>query len=192
MTLLPEQATPVGHVLLCNGTFPAVHQQQSTSLHMQLDFTALQNVPNIFLIQDSVLRSVSHSRVDVLSKLANNVSLADQVVCATGAYTAKRYSLWQSRQAVLNAQLAGPSATSSNQLDTETAAADAIAALGELFMPASVTVDSELSASLLGNTQCSNWSNQSGTKIVAGDTIAALNEHLLLFTPAKVTVDTAL
>ena len=49
--------------------------------------------------------------------------------CA-GAYTAKRYSLWQSRQAVLNAQLAGPTGASSNQLDTETAAADAIAALG--------------------------------------------------------------
>ncbi|DBA70138.1 TPA: hypothetical protein ACH3X2_012191 [Trebouxia sp. C0005] len=51
----------------------------------------------------------------------------------TGAYTAKRYSLWQSRQAVLNAQLTGPSGGSSNQLDTETAAADAIAALGPVL-----------------------------------------------------------
>ncbi|DBB11583.1 hypothetical protein WJX82_010561 [Trebouxia sp. C0006] len=51
----------------------------------------------------------------------------------TGAYTAKRYSLWQSRQAVLNAQLTGPTGGSSNQLDTETAAADAIAALGPVL-----------------------------------------------------------
>lgn len=49
--------------------------------------------------------------------------------CA-GAYTARRYSLWQSRQAVLNAQLTGPTGASNSQLDTETAAADAIAALG--------------------------------------------------------------
>ena len=139
-----------------------------------------------------MLRSVSHSRVDVLAKLDNNVSRVDLVVCTTGAYTAKRYSLWQSRQAVLNAQLAGPSGTSSNQLDTEAAAADAIAALGELFMPAKVTVDSEHIAYLLGNTHCSNWGNQSGTKTVAGDAIAALDEHLLLFMPAKVTDDTAL
>ena len=48
-----------------------------------------------------------------------------------GAYTAKRYSLWQSRQAVLNAQLTGPTGASNSQLDTETAAADAIAALGK-------------------------------------------------------------
>ena len=52
-------------------------------------------------------------------------------VVFAGAYTAKRYSLWQSRQAVLNAQLTGPTGGSSNQLDTETAAADAIAALGK-------------------------------------------------------------
>ena len=48
-----------------------------------------------------------------------------------GAYTAKRYFLWQSRQAVLNAQLTGPTGASNSQLDTETAAADAIAALGK-------------------------------------------------------------
>jgi len=52
-------------------------------------------------------------------------------VVYAGAYTAKRYSLWQSRQAVLNAQLTGPTGGSSNQLETETAAADAIAALGK-------------------------------------------------------------
>ncbi len=59
--------------------------------------------------------------------------LSKQVICVVyaGAYTAKRYSLWQSRQAVLNAQLTGPTGGSSNQLDTETAAADAIAALGK-------------------------------------------------------------
>ena len=51
--------------------------------------------------------------------------------CGAGAYTAKRYALWQSRQAVLNAQLTGPTGASHSQLDTETAAADAIAALGE-------------------------------------------------------------
>jgi len=55
-------------------------------------------------------------------------------VVYAGAYTAKRYSLWQSRQAVLNAQLTGPTGGSSNQLDTETAAADAIAALGRHFV----------------------------------------------------------
>ena len=49
-----------------------------------------------------------------------------------GAYTAKRYSLWQSRQAVLNAQLTGPTGAANSQLDTETAAADAIAALGNI------------------------------------------------------------
>ncbi len=59
--------------------------------------------------------------------------IKEQVICVVyaGAYTAKRYSLWQSRQAVLNAQLTGPTGGSSNQLDTETAAADAIAALGK-------------------------------------------------------------
>ena len=50
---------------------------------------------------------------------------------SAGAYTAKRYALWQSRQAVLNAQLTGTTGASTNQLDTETAAADAIAALGK-------------------------------------------------------------
>ena len=62
----------------------------------------------------------------------NCSALSNQVICVgyAGAYTAKRYSLWQSRQAVLNAQLTGPTGGSSNQLDTETAAADAIAALG--------------------------------------------------------------
>lgn len=54
--------------------------------------------------------------------------------CYAGAYTAKRYALWQSRQAVLNAQLTGPTGASNSQLDTETAAADAIAALGEINM----------------------------------------------------------
>ena len=64
----------------------------------------------------------------VTIKGLNRSALSNQVICVgyAGAYTAKRYSLWQSRQAVLNAQLTG----SSNQLDTETAAADAIAALG--------------------------------------------------------------
>ncbi|KAL3160635.1 hypothetical protein ABBQ32_010559 [Trebouxia sp. C0010 RCD-2024] len=51
----------------------------------------------------------------------------------TGAYTAKRYALWQSRQAVLNAQLTGPTGASNSQLDTEAAAADAIAALGPVL-----------------------------------------------------------
>lgn len=40
--------------------------------------------------------------------------------------------MWQSRQAVLNAQLTGPTGASNSQLDTETAAADAIAALGKM------------------------------------------------------------
>ncbi|KAL3139423.1 hypothetical protein ABBQ38_003754 [Trebouxia sp. C0009 RCD-2024] len=51
----------------------------------------------------------------------------------TGAYTARRYALWQSRQAVLNAQLTGPTGASNSQLDTEAAAADAIAALGPVL-----------------------------------------------------------
>ena len=53
---------------------------------------------------------------------------------AAGAYTAKRYSLWQSRQAVLNAQLTGTTGASNTQLDTESAAADAIAALGQSLL----------------------------------------------------------
>lgn len=60
-----------------------------------------------------------------------NQQISLHILFHTGAYTARRYALWQSRQAVLNAQLTGPTGASNSQLDTEAAAADAIAALGQ-------------------------------------------------------------
>ena len=74
------------------------------------------------------------SMLGITVSAALAVSSSDCAVCFhTGAYTAKRYALWQSRQAVLNAQLTGPTGASNSRLDTETAAADAIAALGQFI-----------------------------------------------------------